>query len=493
MCARIHDAAFYFIDTTTDADMQSVTEASDCSFRRYEGLRLHSLKQQVTSAKENWGGEMEDSDRDLGVSVYEKANALLENIEKAESEMWKVKSKEFENTLKRVVMQCNDILRHIASFQLPPVYPWMLELTDGGPGVGVSSAECRWRLLEKARIHNSDKVLRIHRAREDSGQNEAERLNACIGDALCDGGNLKWQIYKPLHGLSVDEISSLTNSELETQRKANMEKNAWAVAEEVIRRVDDAPAPRGYMSAMMVDKPEEMVFYNRDFMKQYHDAPNNKKNTVPGHGYFAKLASFEEEHCEKGELYMEYRKMSCQEKNGELCEYCRATDFLSPTSATPTPRPYLDYSKLPDFHYLPGTKTPTTGRKPDDYQPRAQIKQMFQEGTLKAGDKNAIKDFSEKYIVSEKLVAYYIDHLTDIELRKDKRRTENDRKRTARKQQEYNDIDWEDLYHKNQLSTLRVGELELYINHHNILFKGKKDEKVRVVKAHIGSKHSASL
>ena len=70
MCARIHDAAFYFIDTTTDADMQSVTEASDCSFRRYEGLRLHSLKQQVTSAKEKWGGEMEDNDRDLGVSVH---------------------------------------------------------------------------------------------------------------------------------------------------------------------------------------------------------------------------------------------------------------------------------------------------------------------------------------------------------------------------------------------------------------------------------------
>ena len=44
MCARIHDTAFYFIDTTTDADMQSVTEASDCSFRRYEGLRLRSLK-----------------------------------------------------------------------------------------------------------------------------------------------------------------------------------------------------------------------------------------------------------------------------------------------------------------------------------------------------------------------------------------------------------------------------------------------------------------
>ena len=50
MCARIHDAALYYIDTTLDADMQSVTEASDCSFRRYEELRLRSLKQQVTSA-----------------------------------------------------------------------------------------------------------------------------------------------------------------------------------------------------------------------------------------------------------------------------------------------------------------------------------------------------------------------------------------------------------------------------------------------------------
>ena len=163
-------------------------------------------------------------------------------------------------------------------------------------------------------------MLRIHRVREDLGQNEVERLNACIGDALCDGGSLERQIYKPLHGLSVDKISSLTNSELETQRKANIEKNAWAVAEDwVVLLIDDAPAPRGYMSSMMVDKPEDMIFYNRDFMKQYHDAPNNKKNTVPGYGYFFKLASFEEEHCEKGELYMEYRKISCQEKNSELC------------------------------------------------------------------------------------------------------------------------------------------------------------------------------
>ena len=54
----------------------------------------------------------------------------------------------------------------------------------------------------------------------------------------------------------------------------------------------------------------------------------------------------------------------------------------------------------------------------------------------------------------------------------------NDRKCAERKQQEYNDIDWEDLCHRNQLSSNRVGELELDINHQNIAFKGKRDEKV---------------
>ena len=60
---------------------------------------------------------------------------------------------------------------------------------------------------------------------------------------------------------------------------------------------------------------------------------------------------------------------------------------------------------------------------------------MFQKGKLKAGDKKAIKEFSEKYIVSEMLVADYIVHLTDIEMRKDKQETDNDSKHAERKQQ----------------------------------------------------------
>ena len=118
---------------------------------------------------------------------------------------------------------------------------------------------------------------------------------------------------------------------------------------------------------------------------------------------------------------------------------------------------------------------------------------MFQEGKLNAGDKKAIKELSEKYVASDKFAADYIEQITDTEMRKDKRPTDNDRKSAQRKQLEYNDIDWEDLYYRNQLSSLNEGELELYMNHHNIAFKGKKDEKVRVVKVHIGSKILTSV
>ena len=52
---------------------------------------------------------------------------------------------------------------------------------------------------------------------------------------------------------------------------------------------------------------------------------------------------------------------------------------------------------------------------------------------------------------------------------------------------QYNDIDWDGLYNSDKLSSLRVDELSLYFSHHKITFKGKKAEKVAMIKAHIGS------
>ena len=72
-------------------------------------------------------------------------------------------------------------------------------------------------------------------------------------------------------------------------------------------------------------------------------------------------------------------------------------------------------------------------------------------------------------------------------MRKEKKKEETGRERMERLNREYNDIDWAGLYNSDKLSSLRVDELSLYFSHHKIIFKGKKAEKVAMIKAHIGS------
>ena len=122
----------------------------------------------------------------------------------------------------------------------------------------------------------------------------------------------------------------------------------------------------------------------------------------------------------------------------------------------PTRRPYPDYSKLPNFHSLSWTETPTFDREPDDFQPRAQIKRLFEGSILVSGDSEAIREFSDKYIVPEKLVAEYVE-----QMRKEKMKEENRRERMERLNREYNGIDWVGLYNSDKLSSLRVNKLSL--------------------------------
>ena len=68
--------------------------------------------------------------------------------------------------------------------------------------------------------------------------------------------------------------------------------------------------------------------------------------------------------------------------------------------------------------------TPTNGPEPDDFQNRAQIKRLFEESELVSRDSEAVRKFSDKYIVPEKLVAEYVEHLAQIKMRKEKKKEE---------------------------------------------------------------------
>ena len=130
---------------------------------------------------------------------------------------------------------------------------------------------------------------------------------------------------------------------------------------------------------------------------------------------------------------------------------------------------------------------PTNGREPDDFQPRAQIKRSFEESEVVSGDSEAIRKFSDKYIVPKNLVAEYVEHLAQIKMCKDKKKEETEREWMERLNRQYNDTDWAGLYNSDKLSSLRVDELSLYFSHYKITFKGKKAEKVAMIKAQIGS------
>lgn len=59
-----------------------------------------------------------------------------------------------------------------------------------------------------ARIWKSDYRIRVHRSRNDSHMNEAERTNSAIGDALVDGGTIEWERQKLFDGSTDEQISN---------------------------------------------------------------------------------------------------------------------------------------------------------------------------------------------------------------------------------------------------------------------------------------------
>ena len=132
-----------------------------------------------------------------------------------------------------------------------------------------------------------------------------------------------------------------------------------------------------------------------------------------------------------------------------------------------------------------GVQPLTKSREPDDFQSRAQIKRLFEESELVSGDSEAFRKFSDNF--PEKLVAEYVEHLPQIKMGKEKKKEKTERERMEPLIREYSDIDWVGLYNSDKLSSLRVDELSLYFSHHKITFKGKKAERVAMIKAHIGS------
>ncbi len=80
--------------------------------------------------------------------------------------------------LKNYISKC---LECISGMNLPKSKARVVDLTDAGPGVGITNKEVKFRTVEEIRVINHDYYIRHHLAPGDSSHNEVERIQSYVG------------------------------------------------------------------------------------------------------------------------------------------------------------------------------------------------------------------------------------------------------------------------------------------------------------------------
>ena len=145
-------------------DMSDVVDKSECPHRLYEASRVDHLQRGLKRALEMF-------DMDTSLTDAEKtliATRVIPTLSQFQSTLYELKdvisSSEFTGVsvgeimiLKARVKDTSTSLFEIfENLKLPKVKPKWADLTDAGPGVGVSNYLVRFRDSEMARLYNSD-------------------------------------------------------------------------------------------------------------------------------------------------------------------------------------------------------------------------------------------------------------------------------------------------------------------------------------------------
>lgn len=466
-----------------------VTIDNDCKHYCYEKEKLSWFQNQISDITLRYKETVHlESEQEIGDELVKNLSDLREKAASIQSQMVTyVRQGKLWDATENILSYCQQYLSRLDHLRYPKICCNILKTTDAGPGVGVSNIEVRFRDVEIARIQSSERVNRIHRAPGDSAQNEAERTNASIGDALVDGTALKWEYFKPFDGLTDEEIKKLSATEVKDREALCMEKNAWEVAKEVTVMVDDEPGPaKDYMKCYTATKSNFQFFYNRPYLMKYTSAKTDvAKHKVPGYHYFKKLYSFIDGHCIIGEMFLEYLKGSCKEtgSSGTLCDFCSTSEQCC-GQLDHVARPFPDYESA-GHHYLPLAKTPANNRIIDDYMPRKQLKTVFASSECSLEDPTSVSNFSRKYLVSEECVKNYLEHLTLLDLKKVKRKKERLAKKSAEASKTYQQYDWNGMFNDGSLSKQTVAVLDKYLKHHGLRSVPNKQGKLMEVQRHI--------
>ena len=487
-CALIHNACFLYQDMTDKDDFTKATGLKHCVYTCYENERLHNLNKELDSALSVSESLESEAEQQVFLhTVHTKVAYVKERLEECFQDA--PSGDDFHQSIQDVTICCRDILTTIKDLQLPSVKPRWCDLTDAGPGVGVSNFEVKFRDAEMCRMFGSDYRIRLHRSRGDSGQGEAERTNSAIGDSVVDGSTIEWEQFRKFEGMAQEDIDALGVKEYEELEEERMKKNAWHVSKLLVERIDGAPVLGERIKSYLSEPNHKMFYFNQKYLVQYNSSSSDSaRNTVPGSAYIEKVLKFFDAHYKVGELYMEFIKCACDgEKDG--CESCISWTGL-PAKRVPQPVPDPERA----CHYLPVADTPLctendTPRPVDDWQPRANITKLFQDGEISLQQQDEITTFSETFYVKREYVVASIEHLTNLQSTKQIRSRGRAEEQRHRKERKYDEYDWINLVLQGELSKLTIPELDKYITENKLNKKGKKKDKLDAITADVLRKH----
>ena len=109
----------------------------------------------------------------------------------------------------------NVILTYIKKVRLLEIRSNICKLRDDDPGVAVNNRDVQFRIADKVRILNASRYNRVHPGRFMSGDNEAQRKNSPISEALGIEHTIHADYYAPFNGLESNEIDAFNILEYE--------------------------------------------------------------------------------------------------------------------------------------------------------------------------------------------------------------------------------------------------------------------------------------
>ena len=92
--------------------------------------------------------------------------------------------------------------------------------------------------------------------------------------------------------------------------------------------------------------------------------------------------------------------------------------------------------------------------------------------------------FCSKYNVDGKHVITYINHLKDIDIRKDITTIEAEKRKRQEVERTYKDFKWDTLIESGKIEKLKVKEFDFYLNEHGLTTIDRKLDKVKAIRYH---------